>query len=65
MSALKLLLDRLNTGNIPLSKEAWEKLQKEPPPNGSNTNSLNIFRTGGGKQVRHFICLSFIVMFNH
>ena len=56
MAALKVLLDRLNTGNIPLSKESWEKLQREPPA-GSSSSSVNIFHSGGsGAQVRTLVC---------
>lgn len=50
MASLKLLIDRLNTGNIPLSKETWEKLQHGAPDNGIHSTK-KVYHVSGGDLV--------------
>ena len=50
MAALQILLDRLNSGNIPINQSVWEQIQKgDTSPAGGSTTNI----TGGlgGKQV--------------
>ena len=42
MSALKLLLDKLNSGNIPLSPEMWKQMQTGKAASGSTVTNINI-----------------------
>lgn len=50
MLALQMLLDKLNSGNIPLSQEQWEKMQSGRAAGVSantTTNTTNIVNTSG------------------
>ena len=51
MTALKNLLDKLNSGNIPLSQQMWEQL-KTGKPGSSNVTNINITGAGTHMQVR-------------
>lgn len=54
MSALQLLLERLNTGNIPVNQSVIDQLQKGGDikhPDTYTTNITNLPAGTGGKQV--------------
>jgi len=46
MTALQLLLDRLNTGQIPISPAMYQQLQTGTGPAGSNTESTTVNFSG-------------------
>ncbi|RUS80922.1 hypothetical protein EGW08_011303, partial [Elysia chlorotica] len=55
MLALQMLLDKLNSGNIPLSQEQWNKMQSGQAAGvGSNTSTTttNIVNTSGGSHLQ-------------
>jgi hypothetical protein len=54
MAALQLLLDRMNSGNVPINKSVWEQLQGSGDTkqgDSSQTNITNLAAGSGGKQV--------------
>ena len=54
MLALQMLLDKLNSGNIPLSQEQWEKMQSgEAADVGATTSTTtNIVNTARGSHLQ-------------
>lgn len=52
MAALQLLLDRLNSGDLPISQNMWEQIQKGGVvPEGGSIMNINRMPGGQGKQV--------------
>lgn len=52
MAALQLLLDRLNSGDLPISQSMWEQIQKGGVmPEGGSVMNINRMPGGQGKQV--------------
>lgn len=52
MAALQLLLDRLNSGDLPISQSMWEQIQKGGAmPEGGLVMNINRMPGGQGKQV--------------
>lgn len=52
MAALQLLLDRLNSGDLPISQNMWEQIQKGGVvPEGGSVMNINRMPGGQGKQV--------------
>lgn len=52
MAALQLLLDRLNSGDLPISQSMWEQIQKSGAmPEGGSVMNINRMPGGQGKQV--------------
>lgn len=60
MLALQMLLDRMNSGNMPISQEMWEKMQKGGMAGGNVTN-VNITSGRPGKQVNYLFLLHIII----
>jgi len=64
MTALQLLLDRLNTGQIPISPAMYQQLQTGTGPAGSNTESTTVNFSGTRvrliKKGSYFLPLKFI-----
>lgn len=55
MAALQLLLERLNSGNIPINQSVWDQLQNGgdiKQPDSFTTNITNLPGGTGGKQVK-------------
>ena len=60
MLALQMLLDKLNSGNIPLSQEQWDKMQSGQAAGmgvNTSTTTTNIVNTSGGAHLQVFIKL--------
>lgn len=52
MAALQLLLEQLNSGNLPISQNVWEQIQKGGVmPDGGSVTNINRLPGGRGKQV--------------
>lgn len=52
MASLQLLIDRLNSGDLPISQSVWEQIQKGGAvPEGGSVTNINRLPGGHGKQV--------------